>query len=89
MAKTIRVADIIRMVNVHNHCSICPPDVRKGRNSLLEEILAATDNYVRLGYLSESEVPRGQAPGISEVSPNCTFPDDTRCAYVFDRKLLT
>ena len=89
MAKTIKVVDLIARVNARNRCSTCPAEARKGWNSLLEEVLAATDNYAGFGYLKETEVPRGEQPGIAGTSPDCTFPDDTRRSYCIHPRLRT
>jgi hypothetical protein len=86
MAKTIKVVDIIARVNARNRCSTCPAETRQGWNSLLEEVLAATDNYAGFGYLKETEVPRGEQPGIAG---NGTFPDESRRTYCIHPRLRT
>jgi hypothetical protein len=86
MAKTIKVVDVIARVNACNRCSTCPAEVRRGWNSLLEEILAATDSYAGFGYLKETEVPRGEQPGITG---NGTFPDESRRTYCIHPRLRT
>jgi hypothetical protein len=86
MAKTIKVVDIIARVNARNRCSTCPAETRQGWNSLLEEILAATDNYAGFGFLNENEIPQGEKPGIAG---NGTFPDESRRTYCIHPRLRT
>ena len=39
MKKTIRIANLIALVNEHNRLSTCTPDVRHGWNAILEVVL--------------------------------------------------
>ena len=82
MRKTIKVRDLIEMVNARNRCSTCSEAARSGWNSFLEEVLAKTDSYAGFALLKDGEVPRNQKPGITGTSPDCTFPDDSRRSYV-------
>jgi hypothetical protein len=87
MARTIKIAKLIEMVNRSNRDSTCSAGVREGWNSLLGEVLHATDNYAGFGYLSATEVPKGEEPGIAGTTPNCVFPDETRRRYIVHRRL--
>jgi hypothetical protein len=62
--KTIAIAELVAIVNRRNQHSTCTPDIRKGWNSLLEEVLAMTDNGDGFSYLKEGEVPFEKDPGI-------------------------
>lgn len=62
--KTIDLATMIQKVNERNKLSTCAPDVRRGWNDLLETLLLESGQYDGFSYLSRSEVPPGQAPGV-------------------------
>jgi len=87
MHKTIKIAALVAKVNDLNQHSICPPEVRRGWNSLLEDVLHGADAYVGFGYLSVTEVPRYQTPGITGEAPNFQFPDETRRRYIVHSRL--
>lgn len=88
--KTVKVRELVELVNRRNRESTCPAHVRQGWNSLLEAILHATGNYAGFGYLSADKVPDGHLPGmiLDEKRPaNNRFPDETRRSYIFSRRL--
>ena len=87
MAKTIKVVDLIEKVNRKNRVSTCSPDVRAGWNDLLATVLMDTNNYAGFRWLTASEIPVGEKPGIAGEHPNFTFPDETRKAYFVAKKL--
>ena len=65
--KTINVAKLLFKTNFRNRSTTVDPDVRKGWNILLGEILHATDNYRGFSYLMPQNVPPGCAPGVNAV----------------------
>ena len=83
MRKTVDIETIIRMVNYRNRESICNPEIRKGWNSLISEILTSFDTYAGFRYLDASEVPENQDPGIAKglKAGMVTFPDDSRIKF--------
>jgi len=87
--KTIKVQDLIDIVNRRNKHSTCSPEVRKGWNSLLEEVLHKTDNYNGFNFLAPDEVPEGEKPGIEcfnqDTSKN-VFPDESRKVFYSVKK---
>ena len=85
--RTVSVKALIETVNLRNRSSTCGPQEREGWNSLLETVLHASNVYSGFSYLSKSEVPAGQAPGIVPEGDGYVFPDETRRAYHFHRAL--
>lgn len=92
--KTLDVRDLLDEVNRRNRNSTCDADQRKGWNSLLEAMLFRTGNYAGFRYLSDVEVPTGEAPGI-RCKPDSDgglndreFPDETRISYYVSGVLL-
>jgi hypothetical protein len=83
MRRTVKVVDLVEMVNKMNRESTCGPDLRVGWNSWLEEILLKTKTYSGFQYLWRGRVPMGHLPGI-ETAPDQTkrFPDPTRREYI-------
>jgi hypothetical protein len=81
MKKTVRIADLVALVNEHNRVSTCAPDIRNGWNALLEEVLHAADAYRGFGYLSAGDVPAGHAAGMIGEVGNFSFPDESRRCY--------
>jgi hypothetical protein len=73
---------IIEMVNRRNRESTCSRDVRLGWNMLLEEILHTSGTYKGYRYLTTSEVPPGQLPGIFNPLIGPIYPDETRRSYI-------
>ena len=65
--KTIRVEEIIKMVNRKNIHSTCNEKVRDGWNDLLEEILYVTNNYNGFRYLQSQELGKTIEPDPSRV----------------------
>jgi len=85
--KTIKVADLIAIVNRRNRTSTCSPLVRMGWNSLLEEVLVETGNYAGFLLLSPDEVPEDEKPGIVivpnvEEDTEVSYPDESRRKYL-------
>ena len=85
--KTIKVADLIAIVNRRNRSSTCSPLVRMGWNSLLEEVLVETGNYAGFLLLSPDEVPEDEKPGIVivpnvEEDTEVSYPDESRRKYL-------
>jgi hypothetical protein len=87
MKHTIRIADLIALVNERNRVSVCPPDIRHGWNAILEEVLHGADAYKGYGYLTQFDVPTGQQPGMLGSPENRTFPDESRRYYATARNL--
>jgi hypothetical protein len=83
MRKTIKITELLALVNERNQLSTCQPDIRKGWNALLEEVLHAADVYHGYGYLTASEVPTGKEPGIRDGKRQgeFVFPDESRRRY--------
>jgi hypothetical protein len=79
--KTIKIADLVALVNRHNRESTCQSDVRHGWNALLEDVLHGADAYAGFGYLSAAEVPPGHQPGIVGEPDHFSFPDESRRRY--------
>jgi len=52
MKKTVKISEIIEIVNRRNEFSTCNEDVRSGWNCLLEELLEKTNNYKGYSYNS-------------------------------------
>lgn len=61
---TVRVCDILELVNRRNRTGTQTPEQREGANCLLESILHETGNYNGFGYLGACSVPPGFWPGI-------------------------
>jgi hypothetical protein len=82
--KTIDVAVLIEECNRLCRESTCSPEHRLGVCSFLEWVMMRQNVYVGFGYLSQSEVPKGELPGIiRDESPehNHQFPDESRRFY--------
>ena len=62
--KTISVKRIVEIVNERNEKSTCGKEERDGWNSLLEEILMDTEQYEGFTFLTASQVPCTEKPGI-------------------------
>lgn len=62
--KTVKVEDLVKLVNARNKKSTCSPDIRQGWNSMLEDVLHSTGNYQGYGYYTVEDLPEGQAPGV-------------------------
>ena len=93
--KTFPVNKLIENVNERNRLSICSAEVRNGWNSVLTDILMATDNYEGFRYLQSNEVPHGELPGIYDtaigaesenwlapVTITKSFPDYSRIEFI-------
>jgi hypothetical protein len=64
--------------------STCKPEVRRGWNSFLENVLCHVDAYKGFFFLTAKDVPIGEKPGIipNHDNPGLTeFPDETRRNY--------
>ena len=81
--RTVKLAELVALVNQRNRISTCAPDVRNGWNSLLEEALHTADAYHGFGYLTANEVPAGHQPGMAGEQGKRTFPDESRRCYIF------
>ena len=82
---TIRVSDIAALVNFRNRRSTCPPELRKGWNSLVSDLLLKTGNYHGFRFLLQDEVPNGESCGIIpdyQNPANHQFPDESRIVYL-------
>ena len=77
--KTIKIAELIALVNTRNRISTCAPHMRKGWNMLLEEVLHEANVYCGYSYLTD--VPAGQLPGVTGEPGTFTFPDESRRRY--------
>ena len=74
--KTISIKRIVEIVNERNEKSTCGKGEREGWNSLLETILLETDNYEGFTFLTDSQVPSTEKPGIrGENRPDLTASD--------------
>ena len=62
--KTVKITTLIKEVNGMLAGSTCTKETREGMIAVLERILLDTDNYKGFRYLSESEVPAFEKPGI-------------------------
>jgi hypothetical protein len=85
MRKTIKVVELVELVNQRNRVSTCAAGIRAGWNAILEEVLHKTDGYNGYRYLSAGEVPKGQAPGILPEDTGFIFPDESRRNYFVKR----
>ena len=81
--KTVKVKDLVDLVNSKNRKSTCSAEKRAGWNAFLENVLYETGNYEGFAYLSQSDVPEGQEPGIVWVDSERRFPDETRRVYFY------
>lgn len=81
--KTLNVSDFKDTINGYLATSVCNDDVRQGMIEALTTVLFSTDNYKGFRYLSESEVPVGQKPGIRWIGDKADFTDtdQTRVHY--------
>ncbi len=83
--KTFNVQDLVEQINRRNRKSTCVPEVRRGWNCVLEDILMETNQYRGFGYLKQEEVPEGHRCGMIPADDirNTTheFPDETRRFY--------
>ena len=88
--KTISVEFIKDIINYKNHMSTCAPEVRRGWNSILQDILMQTGNYRGFYYLRSGEVPDSEVAGILTNAQGdiCYredgmpfFPDETRINF--------
>lgn len=86
--KTVSIRELVEHVNHLNAESTCDPEVRKGWNTFLEDILNAKKAYAGYGFLPNGEVPPGHLPGIvRRPRQDPEFPDDTRRYYYLHQKL--
>jgi hypothetical protein len=81
--KTIKITDVKSIVNEMLANSICGDDERQGMIEVLTTLLFSTDNYEGFRYLTESEVPAGQKPGIRWVNGKAVFTDIDRTRIRF------
>lgn len=88
MRKTTDLAKMIETVNRRNKHSMCSPDVRRGWNSLLAEMLHDAGVYEGFGYYEAKDLGDVE-PGIAkDKNGNNVFPDDTRIFYFYHRSLV-
>lgn len=84
--KTVNIADVVMWGNSQLEKSECAPTGRQGVCNLIETILHNSGVYDGFGYLTQSEVPRGEKPGIErDKDGKATFPDETRRRYYIPR----
>lgn len=79
--KKVDVDQIKKFVNNANRKSTVSSDWREGMNMVLEEILHNAGCYRGFFYLTPSEVPEGQKPGVIGGNDGPVFPDETRRVY--------
>jgi len=84
--KTIRVSDVVVIVNEMLNNSTCDPEARRGMIQVLVQVLHQTDNYDGHRYLTAFDnVPEGHSVGIEwdgeGDNRKSFFPDDTRRQY--------
>ena len=94
MSTTIRVCDLLELVNRQNRTQTHTKEQREGVNQILNTVLHGTGNYEGFRYLEASEVPMGATPGIRwEVdqeggrSPNFEGTDSSRIQYNWSKAL--
>ena len=87
MKTTVKIAALIAMVNERNRVSTCTPEMRKGWNHLLADVLHDANVYHGYSYLMERDVPAGQEPGVRGTAPDFTFPDESRRCYATHPRL--
>lgn len=63
--KTLDVEEFKNRINHLLKVSVCSPDTRQGLINALEDVLHSTGNYRGFSYLTGSEVPKDQLPGIN------------------------
>jgi hypothetical protein len=80
--KTIHVRAIVDMVNSFNAQSTCAPEVRRGWNHLVSDILHDTGNYNGFNYLTEAMMEVEAPPGVIHTpGGKPVFPDESRRFY--------
>lgn len=80
--ETVEVEYLRKAVNyLLANDAINTADHRMGAITLLESALMRSGNYHGFRYLTTSEVPTGQLPGIINHAGVPTFPDDSRRYY--------
>ena len=62
--KTVKIVALVKEVNFMLATSACPKETREGMITVLESALMMTGNYRGFRYLSETEVPVFEKPGI-------------------------
>jgi hypothetical protein len=80
MRKTIEIRKIVELVNRRNKLSTCNPSVsnpsvRRGWNSLLEEILHQSGCYEGFNYYSKKDLGEVIRPGIRLGEDGLVHPD--------------
>lgn len=87
MKTTVKIAALIEMVNERNRNSKCAPDLRRGWNHLLTDVLLDAGVYHGFTYLTERDASAGQEPGVRGTAPDFTFPDESRRQYAVHPRL--
>jgi hypothetical protein len=82
--KTCSVAALLNEVNAMLKDSICSPETRLGMCSVIESVLHQTDNYHGFRYLSASEVPYKQLPGMNDIPFDC----DTDTDWLYEQRFI-
>lgn len=88
MRKTWKINDLVEYVNHLNEVSTCSADTRKGWNEIVEYVLMESDRYKGFVYLTLSEVPKGEKPGVvhGRTPQENVFPDETRRRWILKNK---
>ena len=85
--KTVKLKEIVDLVNERNKKSTCDPKTRQGWNSLLEQLLMQADNYQGFRLLEQNEVPENHKPAkLTKESQQITQGleiDNTRIEFYF------
>ena len=80
--KTFAVDSLREIVNGRNRFSTCSPEIRRGWNAILIDILYQSGNYKGFCYLKSEEIVGEASPGISrDENGKVIFPDDTRINF--------
>ena len=86
--KTLNVADFVLKMNITLAKSTCNRDVRVGIINTVEEVLHSATSYKGFRYLTASEVPVGELPGVNydeagilPIETRFVNTDNTRIEY--------
>lgn len=80
--KTIRVEDFVKKMNEKLAEDTMGVEYRLAVTHIVEQMLHDTGNYKGFGFLTQSEVPCGEKPGINANGPDAFInTDKTRRIY--------
>lgn len=84
--KTVEIQPILDSVNIFLKESTDSSDRRQGNIDVINQVLFVSGNYAGFRYLTESEVPEDQLPGIRMssvvgVPPSFENTDSTRVHF--------